>query len=62
LIKFRQGVGRLIRTARDRGVVTVLDSRVLAKTYGRRFLDCLPQPEFETFTRLTRKEKFHPFA
>ena len=35
LIKFRQGVGRLIRTATDRGVVTILDSRVLAKSYGR---------------------------
>lgn len=62
LIKFRQGIGRLIRTTRDRGVVTVLDSRVLAKAYGRLFLDCLPQPDFETFTRLTREEKFHPFA
>src|SRR5439155_12017560 len=30
LIKFRQGIGRLIRTATDQGVVTILDSRVLA--------------------------------
>jgi ATP-dependent DNA helicase DinG len=62
LIKFRQGIGRLIRTATDRGLVTILDSRVLAKTYGRLFLDCLPQPEFTTLTRATRNEKFHPFA
>ncbi len=62
LIKFRQGVGRLIRSASDRGLVTILDSRVLAKSYGRLFLDCLPQPEFETLTRETRKEKFRPFA
>jgi ATP-dependent DNA helicase DinG len=62
LMKFRQGVGRLIRTATDRGLVTVLDSRVLAKTYGKLFLDSLPQPEFTTLTRLTRTEKFHPFA
>jgi ATP-dependent DNA helicase DinG len=62
LIKFRQGVGRLIRTARDRGVVTILDSRVLAKSYGRLFIDCLPQPEFTTLTRETRSEKFIPFA
>jgi ATP-dependent DNA helicase DinG len=62
LIKFRQGVGRLIRTASDRGLVTILDSRVLAKSYGRLFLDCLPQREFTLLTRETRQEEFHPFA
>ena len=62
LIKFRQGIGRLIRTAGDRGLVTILDSRVLAKAYGRLFIDCLPNPQFTTLTRETRKEKFHPFA
>lgn len=62
LIKFRQGIGRLIRTADDRGLVTILDSRVLAKSYGRLFLDSLPQPEFTTLTRETRVDAFHPFA
>jgi ATP-dependent DNA helicase DinG len=62
LVKFRQGVGRLIRTAGDRGLVTILDSRVVAKTYGRLFLECLPQPEFTTITRETRSGKFHPFS
>ena len=62
LIKFRQGIGRLIRTATDRGLVTILDSRVLAKTYGRLFLECLPHGEYTRVTRETRKEKFHPFA
>lgn len=62
LIKFRQGIGRLIRTQTDRGLVTLLDSRLLAKSYGRLFLDCLPQPEFTRLTRETRSEKFHPFA
>jgi ATP-dependent DNA helicase DinG len=62
LIKFRQGIGRLIRTATDRGLVTILDSRVLAKTYGRLFVDCLPQRDFTVLTRETRTEKFHPFA
>ncbi len=62
LIKFRQGVGRLIRTATDRGSVTILDSRVLAKNYGRLFLGCLPQTEFTVLTRETLKEKFIPFA
>lgn len=62
LIKFRQGIGRLIRTATDRGLVTILDSRVMAKGYGRLFISCLPQPEFTVLTRETRNEKFDPFA
>ncbi len=62
LIKFRQGVGRLIRTQTDRGLVTLLDSRLLAKSYGRLFLDCLPQSEFTVMTRETRRETFRPFA
>jgi ATP-dependent DNA helicase DinG len=62
LIKFRQGIGRLIRTATDRGLVTILDSRVLAKSYGRLFIDCLPQPNYTLLNRETRGEKFHPFA
>ena len=43
VIKFRQGVGRLIRTSADRGLVTVLDSRLLTKRYGRIFLASLPR-------------------
>jgi len=43
ILKFRQGFGRLIRTASDRGVVAVFDRRVLTKQYGRLFLESLPQ-------------------
>lgn len=43
ILKFRQGFGRLIRTASDRGVVAVLDRRVLTKKYGRLFLESLPR-------------------
>lgn len=42
ILKFRQGFGRLIRTASDRGVVAILDRRVLTKQYGRMFLESLP--------------------
>ncbi len=42
ILKFRQGFGRLIRTAADRGVVAILDRRVLSKQYGRLFLESLP--------------------
>src|SRR5436190_5980442 len=43
ILKFRQGVGRLIRTKTDSGIVVVLDNRVLAKQYGQAFLDALPK-------------------
>lgn len=60
LMKFRQGVGRLIRSKSDRGVVTVLDARVLAKSYGRLFLGSLPQPAYTRLTRANREEAFQP--
>jgi len=43
ILKFRQGFGRLIRTQSDRGVVVILDRRVMTKQYGRLFLESLPQ-------------------
>ena len=43
ILKFRQGVGRLIRTKTDTGIVVVLDNRVLTKQYGQSFLDALPK-------------------
>ncbi len=42
ILRFRQGFGRLIRSQTDRGVVTVLDRRVMTKSYGRLFLEALP--------------------
>lgn len=43
ILKFRQGVGRLIRTKSDTGIVVVLDNRILAKQYGQAFLEALPK-------------------
>ena len=43
ILKFRQGVGRLIRTKTDTGIIVVLDNRILLKQYGRAFLDALPK-------------------
>ena len=43
ILRFRQGFGRLIRRATDRGVVVVLDSRVWRKEYGNAFLESLPE-------------------
>ena len=42
VIKFKQGVGRLIRTHSDSGRIVVLDPRVLTKPYGRAFVRALP--------------------
>lgn len=42
ILKFRQGVGRLIRTNKDSGIVVLLDNRVLNKRYGQAFLDSIP--------------------
>lgn len=61
LVKFRQGVGRLIRSTTDRGVITILDARILAKTYGQLFLDSLPQSQFTKLTRENRADLFQPF-
>jgi ATP-dependent DNA helicase DinG len=47
IIKFRQGVGRLIRTASDQGQIAILDSRILSKPYGRAFLAKIPDAPVE---------------
>jgi len=43
VLKFRQGVGRLIRSGSDYGTVTVLDSRIRNQWYGRLFLESLDE-------------------
>ncbi len=62
VVKFRQGAGRLIRTASDRGVVTILDSRILAKSYGQLFLAALPRQVHERLTKSDREARFRPFV
>ena len=43
ILKLRQGVGRLIRTKSDRGIIVILDNRIVTKPYGRSFLAALPK-------------------
>ncbi|MBV9240934.1 MAG: ATP-dependent DNA helicase [Acidobacteria bacterium] len=43
VISLKQGIGRLIRSRTDRGVIAILDPRLRTKSYGRDFLASLPR-------------------
>jgi ATP-dependent DNA helicase DinG len=47
ILKFRQGVGRLIRRKTDTGIIVILDNRVLVKRYGQAFLNAMPKCPME---------------
>lgn len=47
IIKFKQGFGRLIRTKTDTGIIVILDSRIVNKAYGAKFLAAVPQCKIE---------------
>ncbi len=47
IIKFKQGFGRLIRTKTDTGIIVILDSRILSKSYGEKFLAAIPKCKVE---------------
>ena len=49
IITLKQGLGRLIRSATDRGVLAILDPRIVTKGYGQQFMKSLPP------SRITRK-------
>lgn len=48
VIRFKQGFGRLVRTATDKGIVILYDTRVIDTSYGKYFLYSLPGPKMET--------------
>jgi ATP-dependent DNA helicase DinG len=52
VVRLRQGFGRLMRRNDDRGVVLILDSRIVTKSYGSIFLESLPR----TQTAMARAE------
>jgi len=47
IIKFKQGFGRLIRSKTDTGIIVILDSRIVNKRYGMRFLKAIPRCKTE---------------
>jgi ATP-dependent DNA helicase DinG len=56
VITLKQGFGRLIRSLHDRGVLALLDNRILNKRYGRVFVESLPP-----YRRTTRIEDVETF-
>ena len=64
IISLKQGLGRLIRSTTDRGVLAVLDPRLRTKTYGRTFLKSLPPcrvtSEINQLSRIFESPLAHP--
>jgi ATP-dependent DNA helicase DinG len=56
VITLKQGFGRLIRSLHDRGVLALLDNRILKKQYGRVFVESLPN--YRRTTDIEQVEKF----
>jgi len=42
-LQLRQGLGRLVRSPEDKGVILLLDNRILTKNYGKEILNSLPK-------------------
>ena len=51
VLKLRQGVGRLIRSENDRGIVAILGNRIVTRRYGKAFLESLPDAPVEVVTQ-----------
>jgi ATP-dependent DNA helicase DinG len=43
VMTLKQGIGRLIRSNKDKGIIAIFDKRILKKSYGRRFIENIPQ-------------------
>jgi ATP-dependent DNA helicase DinG len=61
VIRFKQGIGRLIRQQSDRGVIAVFDARIVESRYGRAFLQSLPPFRIETGKWTQLRELVRPF-
>jgi len=58
IIRFRQGIGRLIRSKNDKGILYVFDNRLLKSSYGKPFLRSIPvEPEILEIKEITNVTK-----
>jgi len=46
IIRFKQGIGRLIRSDSDKGIIFILDRRIMTKYYGKKFIRSVPRMQF----------------
>lgn len=64
ILSLRQGIGRLIRSTQDRGLIAILDPRITTKGYGKRFLTSLPPAprtrDFKDVVTFFKEEKLRP--
>lgn len=60
VLKFRQGVGRLIRNSDDKGIIVILDSRIITKHYGRNFIDSIEECPIEILESVEVFPQFRP--
>ncbi len=60
VIKFRQGFGRLVRRGDDRGVIVVLDRRIVEKRYGKIFTESVPKTRrmYNPLNDIIKAERF----
>ncbi|EKE32622.1 bifunctional ATP-dependent DNA helicase/DNA polymerase III subunit epsilon [Salimicrobium jeotgali] len=61
VIRFKQGVGRLIRSENDRGLLVILDKRILEANYGRYFIEALPVTRVHEVESRELLEKFDDY-
>src|SRR5262249_38123643 len=56
ILRLKQGLGRLLRSTTDRGILAVLDNRISTKAYGRLFMESLP--DYEVTDSVQKLEEF----
>lgn len=58
LVRFRQGIGRLLRCQSDRGWLSLLDPRIARRPYGQQFLAAIPKRDYQRFSAQNREQIF----
>ncbi|PYR88785.1 MAG: helicase [Acidobacteria bacterium] len=60
ILRLKQGLGRLLRSTTDRGILAVLDNRINTKSYGRLFMESLP--DYEVTDSIEKLVEFMDFS